>query len=561
MLSTMNTASRCTFAIISHPDAGKTTMTEKLLWFGQVIRETGKVKAKDGNYAKSDWMEIEKERGISISSSVMSFPYNERAMHLLDTPGHKDFSEDTYRTLTAVESVLMMIDSAKGVEAQTIKLMEVCRMRDTPIVTFMNKYDREAMDPFALIENVEKILNIQCVPMTWPIGSGVDFKGVYDLRSKQIMSFKNAKDPFNPIIIDAQDLDSQAVLDFVGAPLLATLKEELELVGTLIGDFSTEEFLHGIQSPVFFGSALNNFGVKETLDMISSSSPGPRSREVRLAPFESDSKTTIIDPKETKEFTGFIFKIQANMDKKHRDRIAFLRVCSGQFNRNQKIYHVRTDKELKIATPLMFQAQDREITEEAFPGDIIGLHDNGKFQIGDTFTEGSKFMFTGIPNFAPEIFNKVILKDPMKGKQLEKGLQQLSEEGTVQLFTRHSTGEKILGAVGALQFEVVKYRLEDEYNVNAAYEGYNFVGIRWLKFENDKDEGAFVATNSSNIAYDHKKRICFSVRSEWDLKLVMEKNPRVQFFKNSDYNICFLLIVHQHGDIGGLQRSQNAIRR
>jgi peptide chain release factor 3 len=269
--------------------------------------------------------------------------------------------------------------------------------------------------------------------------------------------------------------------------------------------------------------------------MISSSSPGPKPREVKLAPYESDSKTQIVDPDSTAEFTGFIFKIQANMDKKHRDRIAFLRVCTGKFNRNQNIYHVRSDKKMKIATPLMFQAQDREITEEAFPGDIIGLHDNGKFQIGDTFTEGSKFMFTGIPNFAPEIFNKVILKDPMKGKQLEKGLQQLSEEGTVQLFTRHSTGEKILGAVGALQFEVVKYRLEDEYNVNAAYEGYNFVGIRWLKFENEKDEGNFVSHNSSNIAYDHKKRLCFSVRSEWDLKLVMEKNPNVQFFKNSDY--------------------------
>ena len=535
MLSSMNNAKRCTFAIISHPDAGKTTMTEKLLWFGQVIRETGKVKAKDGNFAKSDWMEIEKERGISISSSIMSFPYNERAMHLLDTPGHKDFSEDTYRTLTAVESVLMMIDSAKGVEAQTIKLMEVCRMRDTPIVTFMNKYDREAMDPFELIENVEKILNIQCVPMTWPIGSGVDFKGVYDLRTKQIMSFKDAKDPFNPKIIDASNLDSPEVLNFIGTQLLATLKEELELVATIIGEFNPEEFLAGIQSPVFFGSALNNFGVKETLDMISSSSPGPKPREVKLAPFDSDAKTQIIDPESTEEFTGFIFKIQANMDKKHRDRIAFLRVCSGKFNRNQKIYHVRSEKELKIATPLMFQAQDREITEEAFPGDIIGLHDNGKFQIGDTFTEKSKFMFTGIPNFAPEIFNKVVLKDPMKAKQLEKGLQQLSEEGTVQLFTRHSTGEKILGAVGALQFEVVKYRLEDEYNVNADYEGYSFIGVRWLKFENDKDEGKFMATNSSNIVYDHKKRLCFSVRSEWDLKLVMEKNPSVLFFKNSDY--------------------------
>lgn len=535
MLDTAQNAKRCTFAIISHPDAGKTTMTEKLLWFGQVIRDTGKVKAKDGNYAKSDWMELEKERGISISSSVMSFPYADRAMHLLDTPGHKDFSEDTYRTLTAVESVLMMIDSAKGVEAQTIKLMEVCRMRDTPIVAFMNKYDREAMDPFALLENIEKILNIQCVPMTWPIGSGVDFKGVYDLRTKQIMSFKESKDPFNPTIIDASNLDAPHIEKFIGTALLTTLKEELEMVDTLIGEFSTEEFLAGIQTPVFFGSALVNFGVKETLDMIARCAPGPRPREVKLPPYDSDAKTQTIDPDTTEEFTGFIFKIQANMDKKHRDRIAFLRVCSGKFSRNQKIYHVRSDKELKIATPLMFQAQDREITEEAFAGDIIGLHDNGKFQIGDTFTEKSKFQFTGIPNFAPEIFNKVILKDPMKAKQLEKGLQQLSEEGTVQLFTRHSTAEKILGAVGALQFEVVKYRLEDEYNVNADYEGYSFVGVRWLKFENEKDQDKFVSTNSSNIVYDHKKRLCFSVRSEWDLKLVMEKNPTVTFYKNSDY--------------------------
>ncbi len=535
MLVSAQNAQRCTFAIISHPDAGKTTMTEKLLWFGQVIRDVGKVKAKDGNYAKSDWMELEKERGISISSSVMSFPYSNRAMHLLDTPGHKDFSEDTYRTLTAVESVLMMIDSAKGVEAQTIKLMEVCRMRDTPIVTFMNKYDREAMDPFALLENVEKILNIQCVPMTWPIGSGVDFKGVYDLRTQKIMSFKNATDPFNPIIIDASNIDSNEVVSFIGRNLLDTLKEELEMVSELISDFSHEEFLAGIQTPVFFGSALNNFGVKETLDMVALNAPGPKAREVLLSPFDSLSKTKMVEPNTNEEFTGFIFKIQANMDKKHRDRIAFLRVCSGKFQRNQKIYHVRSDKELKIATPLMFQAQDREITEEALPGDIIGLHDNGKFQIGDTFTEKSKLQFTGIPNFAPEIFNKVILKDPMKAKQLEKGLQQLSEEGTVQLFTRHSTAEKILGAVGALQFEVVKYRLEDEYNVNADYEGYSFVGIRWLKFENEKDQEKFIASNSSNIVYDHKKRICFSVRSEWDLKLVMEKNPTVIFYKNSDY--------------------------
>jgi peptide chain release factor 3 len=530
----MNTSKRATFAIISHPDAGKTTMTEKLLWFGQVVREVGMVKSKQGNYAKSDWMEMEKERGISITSSVMSFPHAGRAMHLLDTPGHKDFSEDTYRTLTAVESVLMMIDSAKGVEEQTIKLMEVCRMRDTPIVTFMNKFDRDAMDPFELIDNIESILSIQCAPMTWPIGSGVDFKGVYDFRTKQIVSFKDAKDPLTPFTLDASDLSAQAVKDYIGVTLLEKLEEDLEMVTEMMPSFDQEEFLAGIQTPVFFGSALNNFGVKETLDMIAAQAPGPQSREVKLAPYDESAQTRMITPDE-KKFTGFIFKIQANMDKNHRDRVAFMRVCSGVFKRGQKIFHTRTEKEIKIATPLIFQAQDREITEYALPGDIIGLHDSGKYQIGDTFSEGEKITFTGIPNFAPELFQKVILKDPMKGKQLDKGLQQLSEEGTVQLFTRHSTNEKILGAVGVLQFEVVKRRLEDEYNVKGAYESFPFSGVRWLKFHNDIEKGKFIDRNSSNIAYDNKKRPCFIVRSEWDLKLVTEKFPDVEFYKNSDF--------------------------
>ncbi|PIP96266.1 MAG: peptide chain release factor 3 [Bdellovibrio sp. CG11_big_fil_rev_8_21_14_0_20_39_38] len=525
---------RCTFAIISHPDAGKTTMTEKLLWFGEVIRETGMVKSKSGNYAKSDWMEIEKERGISVASSVMSFPYKERIMHLLDTPGHKDFSEDTYRTLTAVESVLMMIDSAKGVEERTIKLMEVCRMRDTPIITFMNKFDRDAMDPFELLDNIETIQQIQCIPMTWPIGDGVNFKGVYDRRQKTILNFKETKDPNHPKIIDASDLDSPAVVAYIGPALLEKLKADLEMVTELIPEFNQADFLAGIQTPVFFGSALNNFGVKETLDMIAEVGPGPMVREVRLPPYDENSATREVDPHEEK-FTGFIFKIQANMDKKHRDRIAFLRVCSGKFVRNQKVYLVRDEREMKIASPLMFLAQDREITEEAFPGDIIGIHDTGKLQIGDTFSEGEKIQFTGIPSFAPEIFNKVILKDPMKGKQLEKGLKQLSEEGTVQLFIRHAFKELILGAVGQLQFEVVKYRLEDEYSVRGDYQSYPFVGMRWLRFPDEKKKDSFISDNSSNICYDHKGRVCFAVRSEWDLKLVIEKNPDVVFYKNSDY--------------------------
>ncbi len=526
---------RCTFAIISHPDAGKTTMTEKLLWFGGVVREAGMVKSKTGDYAKSDWMELEKQRGISITSSVMSFEYNDRALHLLDTPGHKDFSEDTYRTLTAVESVLMMIDSAKGVEAQTIKLMEVCRMRDTPIVTFMNKFDREAMDPFALLDNIESILKIQCIPMTWPVGNGVDFKGVYDFKTKQILSFKDSRDPFTPSYVDASNLDAVSLKEAIGPALVEKLKEELEMVETLIPEFSMEEYQAGIQTPVFFGSALKNFGVKETLDLITQIAPTPKPREAVLAPYDSNAARITIDPTD-KEFTGFIFKIQANMDPKHRDRISFMRVCSGRFERNEKIYHVRTGKEIRIATPLIFQARDRDIAEEALAGDIIGLYDTGKYQIGDTFSMGKKMIrYTGIPSFSPELFMRVTAKDPMKAKHLEKGLAQLSEEGATQLFIRRHTNEKMLGAVGALQFEVVKFRLEDEYSVEATYEPVSWAGVRWLKFPDKKMEEKFAQDYSSVIMEDKDKRLCFAVRTEWDLKLAMEKNPEVKFYKNSDY--------------------------
>jgi peptide chain release factor 3 len=527
---------RCTFAIISHPDAGKTTMTEKLLWFGGVVREAGMVKSKTGDYAKSDWMELEKQRGISITSSVMSFEYGERALHLLDTPGHKDFSEDTYRTLTAVESVLMMIDSAKGVEERTIKLMEVCRMRATPITTFMNKFDREAQDPFLLIDDVEKILGVQCVPMTWPMGSGVDFKGVYDFQSKKILSFKDAKDPFSPTYIDASDLQSPELVQFLGKALHAKVVEELEMCQGLMPVFDKDLYLAGKQTPVFFGSALKNFGVKETLDKICACAPTPRAREAVTEPFDVNAPTIFISP-EDPEFTGFIFKIQANMDPKHRDRVSFMRVCSGKFQRNDKIYHVRTGKEIKIAVPLIFQARDREIIEEALPGDIIGLHDSGKYQIGDTFTLGKKkIKYTGIPNFAPELFMKVTPKDPMKAKHLEKGLSQLSEEGATQLFIRRTTNEKMLGAVGALQFEVVKFRLEDEYSVEAIYETVSWQGVRWLKFPDKKIEDQFISEYSSFIMTDRENRLCYAVRSEWDLKLCLEKNPLVKFYKNSDYS-------------------------
>lgn len=526
---------RCTFAIISHPDAGKTTMTEKLLWFGGLVREAGMVKSKSGDYAKSDWMELEKQRGISITSSVMSFEYNQRALHLLDTPGHKDFSEDTYRTLTAVESVLMMIDSAKGVEERTVKLMEVCRMRDTPIVTFMNKYDREALDPFALIDDVEKTLKMVCVPMNWPVGSGIDFRGVYDFKKKSILSFKNAKDPFSPTFVDASDLNSPELKSHLGERILAQFKEELEMAEGLMPVFDEAEYLAGRQSPVFFGSALKNFGVKETLDMICQIAPTPRPRAAVVAPYDSSSESVTISP-DDKEFTGFIFKIQANMDSKHRDRISFMRVCSGKFNRNDKIFHIRTGKDIRIATPLMFQARDRDIVEEAYPGDIIGLYDTGKYQIGDTFSEGKKLIkYTGIPSFAPELFIKVIAKDPMKAKHLEKGLSQLSEEGATQLFIRKSTNEKMLGAVGALQFEVVKFRLEAEYGVEASYESVSWQGVRWIKFTDKNAVDGFNLSYSNFLMNDREGRLCFAVRTEWDLKLAMEKNPSVEFYNNSDY--------------------------
>ena len=527
--------SRCTFAIISHPDAGKTTVTEKLIWFGGVVREAGMVKAKSGESAKSDWMQMEQDRGISITSSVMSYHYNNRYVHLLDTPGHKDFSEDTYRTLTAVESVLMMIDSAKGVEEQTQKLMEVCRLRDTPIVTFMNKFDRESLDPFELIDNVEKELSIQCCPMSWPIGMGIDFKGVYDMTTKTVRVFGDKKDPFNPTVIDASDLNNPELVEYIGSELREKLEEELMMANELIPDFNTEEYLAGIQTPVFFGSALYNFGVKEVLDMVTNNAPGPGPRVAKLPPFDADAETINLDPNVEKKFSGFVFKIQANMDKKHRDRIAFLRVCTGTFSRNQKLFHVRTEKDIKITAPQIFQARDREIAENAYPGDIIGLHDSGKLQIGDTFTEGQKFMYGGIPSFAPELFKKVALKDPLKAKHLDKGLRQLSEEGATQLFLRPATGEKMLGAVGALQFEVVKFRLEDEYNVNADYEGTPFSGVRWLKFVDKKQEDKFKSDYGGNILIDGKDSICYGVKSPWDLKLCEEKNPEIKFFKNSDY--------------------------
>lgn len=509
-------------------------MTEKLLLYGGVIRHAGMVKSKSGNFAKSDWMELEKQRGISVTSSVMSFHYDDRPMHLLDTPGHNDFSEDTYRTLTAVESALMMIDSAKGVETQTIKLMDVCRMRDTPIVTFMNKFDRETLDPFELLDNIESTLSIQCVPLNWPIGEGVDFKGVYSFKEKTITLFTTNRNKYEFEKLNAQDLEDRSLREKIGASFLEKLKEDLEMVEGLISPLCEEEFLAGIQTPVFFGSALFHFGVQYVLDFLKEYAPAPKPREVLLPPYDSHSKKKTINASE-KKFSGFVFKIQANMDKNHRDRMAFLRVCSGVFKRNQRIFNVRENREIKISSPVIFQAQDRDIVDMAYPGDIIGLHDTGKLQIGDTFTEGEKFMYQGIPHFSPEIFMRVILKDPLKAKHLDKGLKQLSEEGAVQLFTRYEQTEKILGAVGMLQFDVVKFRLEGEYNVRGDYESVNLNSVRWIRFPCEKTKSTFLKTYKASLLLDSKKRLCLGVKSPWDLKLIQEKNQEVEFFTTSDY--------------------------
>jgi len=538
---------RCPFAIISHPDAGKTTLTEQILWYGNVIRETGKVKSKQGKFATSDWMDLEKERGISVSSTVLSFEYKHRLMHLLDTPGHKDFSEDTYRTLTAVESALMAIDAAKGVEAQTIKLMEVCRLRQTPIVSFINKMDRDSLSPLALLEQIEEVLKIQCLPFSWPLkGKGGIFKGVYDLRAKKILPFTKGQshheegegegkgkkeeqtfleypDPLKP---------TQEVLEFLGEEGVKSFQEDWDLLQDTFPELELELFLQGKQTPVFFGSALYQFGVKEVLSFIADHCPGPSSKkaidlvtsqEVEISPYEE-------------EFSGVVFKIQANMDPKHRDRIAFIRVCSGSFVKGQKLFSCREKKEVRFQSPLFFQARERTVSEESYAGDIIGIHDTGKLQIGDTFTEKRPLKFLGIPHFAPELFQYVQLLDPLKSKQLDKGLEQLSEEGAVQVFFGIG-GRKILGAIGALQFEVIKYRLFHEYGVKADYVSCPLQGIRWIIFKPEcslSKQEEFRKAYGSFLVSDGKKRMVFSYTSPWDLKLAQEKFPQVEFLATAE---------------------------
>ncbi|MGF1643177.1 MAG: peptide chain release factor 3 [Thiotrichales bacterium] len=512
-------AKRRTFAIISHPDAGKTTITEKLLLYGGAIQLAGTVKGrKAARHATSDWMELEKQRGISVTTSVMQFPYKGRIVNLLDTPGHEDFSEDTYRTLTAVDSALMVIDVAKGVEERTIKLMEVCRLRDTPIFTFINKLDREGKEPIELLDEIEKVLNIRCAPVTWPIGMGKRLKGVYHIVRDTVHLFSpqhGGKIQQGEVI---QGLDNPRLNELLGDQA-EELRAEIELVQGASHEFDADAYLRGELTPVFFGSALNNFGVSELLDDFVDHAPAPRTRA---------TETRIVEPAEEK-LTGFVFKIQANMDPQHRDRIAFMRVCSGVFRKGMKLQHVRIGKEVKISDALIFMAADRDHVDEAYPGDIIGLHNHGTIRIGDTFTEGEKLQFTGIPNFAPELFRRAQLRDPLKMKQLQKGLIQLCEEGATQLFRPLHNNDLILGAVGVLQFDVVAHRLKDEYNVDATFEHVNVTTARWVTSKDDKKLAQFKDKVTTNLALDHGGDLVYIAPTRVNLQMAQEKWPEIQF--------------------------------
>ncbi len=510
---------RRTFAIISHPDAGKTTVTEKLLLYGGAIKTAGSVKArKAASHATSDWMEMEKERGISVTSSVMQFPYGNNVINLLDTPGHEDFSEDTYRTLTAVDSALMVIDVAKGVEQRTIKLMEVCRLRDTPILTFINKLDREGREPIDLLDEVESILNIECSPITWPIGMGKEFKGVVHLLENKVYLFESGK---NAIIGDnliIEGIDNPELDKALGIELSVSIREEIELIQGTTNPFQLESFLEGKQTPVFFGSAINNFGIKNLLNGFIDYAPTPQDRE-------SDNRK--VSPDENK-LTGFVFKIQANMDPKHHDRLAFMRIVSGEYKKGMKVLQVSTGKQIKIANAVTFMSRERSSTETAHAGDVIGIHNHGGIGIGDTFTQGEKLNFQGIPNFAPELFRRAQLKDPLKAKALQKGLDQLSEEGATQVFRPILNNSQILGAIGILQFDVVAHRLKYEYGVDCQFELVNVATARWVN-GSDKDLEQLKIKAGNNIAIDSAGLLSYLAPSMVNLQLTIERHPNLTF--------------------------------
>jgi len=516
---------RRTFAIISHPDAGKTTLTEKLLLYGGAIQLAGTVKGrKASRHATSDWMALEQQRGISVTSSVMQFPYNDHIVNLLDTPGHEDFSEDTYRTLTAVDSALMVIDCAKGVEQRTIKLMEVCRLRDTPIMTFINKLDREGREPIDLLDEIESVLEIQCSPITWPIGMGSRLKGVYHLQQDRIYLYEK---------VGRERVSEQRIIDGLHTAEASVVlgadadefREEIELVKGACPELDIADYLDAKQSPVFFGSALSNFGVKELLDEFVNHAPIPQPRE-------SEQRT--VEPGEDK-LTGFVFKIQANMDPGHRDRIAFMRICSGEYRKGHRVLHVRSGKEMKIPDAITFMAADRQHAETAYAGDIIGLHNHGTINIGDSFTEGEQIRFTGIPNFAPEIFRRAVLKDPLRLKALRKGLAQLCEEGATQLFKPLRNNDLILGAVGPLQFDVVAHRLRDEYKVECQFEPINVATARWVECGDAKMLAELEKKAHDNLALDHGDQLVYIAPTKVNLSLTEERWPDVVFRETREH--------------------------
>jgi len=512
-------ARRRTFAIISHPDAGKTTLTEKLLLFGGAIQLAGTVKGrKAARHATSDWMRLEQQRGISVTSSVMQFPYNDCIVNLLDTPGHEDFSEDTYRTLTAVDSALMVIDCAKGVEERTIKLMEVCRLRDTPIMTFINKLDREGRAPIELLDEIEKVLGIATAPITWPIGMGRELKGIYHLIEDRIYVYEAGEKGRVGENIVIEGLHSPEGRELLGAAASA-YDDEIELVKGATQSFDLAAYRAGKQTPVFFGSAISNFGVEELLKSFTRDAPGPLPRETRQRN---------VQPQEEK-LTGFVFKIQANMDPMHRDRIAFLRLCSGKYTKGMKMHHVRLGKDVRVADALTFLASDRSAAEDAYAGDIIGLHNHGTINIGDSFSEGEKLGFTGIPNFAPEMFRRAVLKDPLKMKALSKGLGQLCEEGATQLFRPLRNNDQILGAVGQLQFEVVAFRLQDEYAVQCAFEPIGVQTARWIQCDDAKKLEEFRQKAYDHLALDHSGALVYLAPSRVNLELTIERWPGIVF--------------------------------
>jgi peptide chain release factor 3 len=517
---------RRTFAIIAHPDAGKTTLTEKLLLFGGAIQTAGAVKSnKIDTATKSDWMEIEKQRGISVATSVMGFEYQGVKINLLDTPGHQDFAEDTYRTLTAVDSVIMVIDCVKGVEIQTEKLMEVCRMRNTPVICFINKLDREGRDPYELLDEVETKLNIKVRPLSWPIGMGKSFKGVYNLYEKKLNLFTPSQRKLSDDRMEIENLEDDQLDQIIGKNPADQLRQDVELIEGVYPDFEVKDYLEGKIAPVFFGSAVNNFGVNEMLDTFIKIAPIPKSRMTDLRE---------VIPAESK-FSGFIFKIHANMDPNHRNRIAFLRICSGKFERNKAYNHVRGPKPLRFSNVTQFMAQDREIVDEAFPGDIVGLYDTGNLKIGDTLTDGENMSFVGIPSFSPEIFREVINKDAMKTKQLEKGLKQLMEEGVAQMFTFDIGSRKAVGTVGQLQFEVIQFRLKNEYNASVEFAPMNLYKACWISSTNKSQLDEFVRTKNRHIAYDKDGKLVFMAESRSWLQMVQDNYPDIKFHFTSEF--------------------------